>query len=124
MHAGEHSSAILLVDDDESIRKLVREYLERAGYSVITASDGALGLALFEQNRGKIALLLTDVAMPNMDGVDLADRVLELERTLPILFMSAAANADRGNGCIAKPFRGSELLARVTAALHCGPLSS
>src|SRR5690242_8536508 len=114
MHRGEQSRAILLVDDDDSVLKLVQEYLERAGYSVITAKDGALGLALFEQNRGKIALLLTDVTMPNMDGLELADRVLEVDGMLPVLFMSAVAHADRGNGCIAKPFRGSELLAKVT----------
>lgn len=119
MQPDEHPGAILVVDDDESIRRLVRAFLEAAGYTVIVAMDGVAGLACFEQNRTTIDLLLTDVVMPSMNGLDLADRVLEIDGQLPVLFMSAtAAHADRGYGCVEKPFRGSELLARVGAVLQ------
>jgi two-component system cell cycle sensor histidine kinase/response regulator CckA len=116
--------AILLVDDDPSIRKLVRKLLEDTGYTVIVATDGELGLACFLQNQTAIALVLTDVLMPRMDGRELADRILDLDRTLPVVFMSGTHSADRGYGCVPKPFRASDLLAKVSAALRCGPLSS
>jgi len=119
MQTDEPSGAILVVDDDDSIRKVVKAFLESAGYTVIVAMDGELGLAYFQRNRTAIALLLTDVAMPNMNGLDLADHVLELDGKLPVLFMSGNAdNADRGYGCLQKPFRGSELLAGVGAVLQ------
>jgi DNA-binding response OmpR family regulator len=123
MHCDEHPGAILLVDDDDCIRKSVKQCLERAGYTVIVASDGDMGLACFKQNQGKISLLLTDVVMPNMNGLDLADRVLELDGALPVLFMSSSVNADRGNGCLAKPFRRSELIAKVGFVMQRRPLA-
>ena len=119
MRSDDHTGAILVVDDDDSVRILVTTFLERAGYTVIGANDGAAGLDFFHQNRPAIALLLTDVAMPNMNGPDLADRVLELDGKLPVLFMSGTAgDADRGWGCVKKPFMGSELLSKVGAALQ------
>jgi DNA-binding response OmpR family regulator len=114
--------AILVVDDNDLVRNAVKLFLEGAGYTVIVADDAALGLAFFKQYRAGIALLLTDVVMPNMSGLDLADRVLELDGKLPVLFMSGSANhADRGYGCVAKPFRGSDLVARIGAALQSPP---
>jgi DNA-binding response OmpR family regulator len=119
MEADEQPGTILVVDDDASIRGVVKAFLEAAGYTVVIARDGELGLDCFKQNRATIALLLTDIVMPNMNGLDLADRVLELDGKLPVLFMSGTAgNADRGYGCVKKPFRGSELLARVVAVLQ------
>ena len=62
-------------------------------------------------------MLLT--AMPNMNGLDFADRVLDFDKRLPVLFMSGTANnADLGYGCVEDPFSGSELLARVGAVLQ------
>lgn len=118
MQPDEQPAAILVVDDHDSVRKVVKALLEAAGYTVIVATDGSVGLAFFKQYRTAIALLLTDVPMPNTNGLDRADRVLELDGNLPVLFMSGAANhADRGYGCGEKPFRGSELLARVGRAI-------
>jgi DNA-binding response OmpR family regulator len=111
--------AILVVDDDESIRNLVKSLLEAARFAVLTASNGAAALALFRAARQQIALVLTDVAMPGMNGVELADRVLAIDNHLPVLFMSGSDVVDRGYGCVAKPFRGAELIARVHAALDC-----
>ena len=95
MRPDDHPGAILVVDDDDFVRMLVKAFLERAGYTVLSATDGASGLDFFQQNRTAIALLLTDVAMPNMNGLDLADRVLELDRKLPVLFMSGTAGRCR-----------------------------
>ena len=114
----DHSSAILVVDDDDSVGELVKVYLERAGYAVIGATDGLEGLALFRQNRTAIGLVLTDVEMPKMTGLDLADRIQQLDSKVPVLFMSGSpVHADRGYGCVQKPFIHSELIGRVRAAL-------
>jgi CheY-like chemotaxis protein len=118
MGPDEQAGAILVVEDDAGVRGLVKAFLESAGYTVVTAVDGADGLTFFKRHQPAIALILTDVAMPNMNGLDLADRVLELNGTLPILFMSGSAHhADRGFGCIAKPFRRTDLLDRVGSIL-------
>lgn len=114
-----HRQTILVVDDQDDIRNVVRRLLESAGYTVIVADDGAIGLAAFRQNRTAIALVLTDVTMPNMNGLDLADRVLELDAKLPVLFMTGNDSyPDRGYGCVSKPFKGRELLDSVEAVLE------
>ena len=78
-------------------------------------------MAFFKQQQKQIALLLTDVLMPNMNGIDLADRTLEIDGMLPVIFMSGSACPDRGNGCLSKPFRVCELVARVGTVLAALP---
>ena len=110
---------ILVVDDNIEIRTFTKAFLEHAGYCVITAADGQDGLRSYEIHQPNIVLLLTDVCMPNMDGLELADRVLRLDSRLPVLFMSGdKCAADRGFGCLEKPFRPAELMERVSRALH------
>ena len=114
----EQTGAILVVDDDAGVLGVVRAFLEGAGYTVLTAANGAEGLTFFECHQAAIALVLTDVVMPIMNGLDLAARVLEINAKLPILFMSGSAHpADRGFGCITKPFRGIDLVDKVSAVL-------
>jgi CheY-like chemotaxis protein len=115
---------ILVVDDNLDIRGLAQAFLENAGYAVVTAADGQEGLRCYKTHRSNVALLLTDVRMPKMNGFELADRVLQLDSQLPVLFMSGDAwRADRGFGYITKPFNRVELVARVHHALdakaHC-----
>jgi CheY-like chemotaxis protein len=118
MELKKQSETILVVDDNLAIRALTKALLERAGYVVATAADGEGGLNFFRQHRSRIVLLLTDVSMPNMNGFDLADRVLELEPDLPVLFMSGSAwNASRGLGCVPKPFTAVELVSKVSKGL-------
>jgi CheY-like chemotaxis protein len=89
------------------------------GYFVVTAADGEEGLRYYQTHQASIALLLTDVTMPNMNGLELADRVLRLDSHLPVLFMSGdTCSADRGFGCVAKPFRPAELVERVSRVLN------
>jgi len=111
-------STILIVDDDHAIRRLVKDCLERAGYAVLAAADGLEAVAVFKQHRLNIALVITDVAMPNMNGLDLADSVFEMESRVPVLFMSGdAISTGRARGCLAKPFTSARLLDRVRHAL-------
>lgn len=111
-------STILVVDDNVYIRACAKVFLEHAGYSVATAADGEEGLRHYEMHRSSILLLLTDVMMPVMNGLELADRVLRIDAELPVLFMSGSAwCAYRGLECVAKPFRSSELVERVGRVL-------
>ena len=109
---------VLVVDDNIGVRSAVKETLEKSGYTVYTAADGEQGFTCFESHRSSIALLLTDITMPHMDGIELARRVVDCQSRLPILFMSGGAD-DRSNGfrVLCKPFTGDELLDAVRGAL-------
>jgi CheY-like chemotaxis protein len=111
-------ATILLVDDNEDVRILAKKLLEIAGYTVIAAADGEEGLHFYEQHRSKIALLLTDVAMPKINGFELADRVLGMDSQASVLFMSGDPGCEyRDLECLAKPFRPAELIETVTRVL-------
>ena len=119
---GTKLTTILVVDDDRTIRTLVRAFLEDAGYTVLVAADGVEGVSVFKQHQSDIALLITDVMMPNMNGFDLADCVLQIDSQLPVIFISGnIQGADRGHRCIAKPFTPAALVSRVQKALHTPP---
>ena len=82
------SEVILLVEDEEGVRDLAREYLEMSGYSVIAAADGHRALELAATHRGPIHLLMTDVVMPGIGGHELAERVNNLRPGIKVLYMS------------------------------------
>jgi CheY-like chemotaxis protein len=120
----EAADVILVVDDNAGVRALVRAVLEKAGYTIYTAADGSEGLACFECYKTRIGLLLTDVTMPRMNGLQLADRVRECRSSLPVLFMSGDAH-DLPNddyGLLRKPFKSDELIGRVADALARRPI--
>jgi DNA-binding NtrC family response regulator len=112
-HDGQRGT-ILVVDDNSDICRFARIFLERAGYDVVTAADGEEGLRFYQEHRSSIVLLLTDVRMPKVGGVELAARVLEMNSQLPVIFMSGDAwSAYRGLECIAKPFLPDALIEMV-----------
>jgi CheY-like chemotaxis protein len=110
---------ILVVDDDYAIRRFVKIVLENEGYDVLAADGAESAMKLYDQST--VALLLTDVVMPSIDGLELADRLLRREPQLRILFMSGSENASRGFGCVAKPFTGVGLIRRVGEVLESLP---
>jgi two-component system cell cycle sensor histidine kinase/response regulator CckA len=117
------TETVLLVDDEPVIRKLVREVLDRSGYRVLEAGEGGEALALLEEHGRAIDLLLTDVAMPGMNGAELGRAAAQLHPELRILYTSGFTNeaellldADEAN-FIAKPFSPQELVRKVRTLL-------
>jgi CheY-like chemotaxis protein len=79
---------ILFVDDEPEVRSIARLSLEPLGYSLIEAEDGAKALEIFEKRSAEISLVVTDVLMPNLDGLGLSARLHKLDPALPILLLS------------------------------------
>jgi DNA-binding response OmpR family regulator len=119
------SGTILVVEDYPDLRELFEEILSAAGYRVLVAADGAEAIAVAERHEGEIALLLTDIVMPNMLGTDLARELRLRHPDLRVLFMSGHSQAVIGSATplppgakpLQKPFMEAELLARVGEVL-------
>ncbi|HEX7480991.1 MAG TPA: PAS domain S-box protein [Polyangiales bacterium] len=119
-------ATVLIVDDEEGLRKVVRRTLERAGYHVLDAACGADALGLCRRHPGCIDLLLTDMVMPGMNGEELQ---LSFRRTRPeaaVLYMSGFPGgtisgrglAASGIEVLQKPFKPQALLAKVEEAVR------
>lgn len=114
---------ILIVDDEPKIVQLTRDYLERAGFSILTASDGKSAIAAARGE--KPDLILLDLGLPSMDGLDVT-RALRKESSVPIIMLTARAEeTDKLVGLelgaddyITKPFSPKEVVARVRAVLR------
>ncbi|HEU4571776.1 MAG TPA: response regulator, partial [Candidatus Limnocylindrales bacterium] len=120
------SASILVVEDDESNRALLRHVLGREGYEVVVAEDGPTGLAI--ARGGRTDLVLLDVGLPVMDGYEVT-RAIRADRrnaTLPILLLTGRTSTsdvvrglDAGaDDFITKPFAQTELVARIRTALR------
>jgi len=117
------AAPILVVDDDPKIVSLVKTYLEREGFRVITASDGQAALQAFGEFHP--GLIVLDIMLPELDGLALM-RILRERSSVPIVMLSARAQvADRVYGIhegaddyLAKPFSPAELVVRVKAVLR------
>jgi two-component system, cell cycle sensor histidine kinase and response regulator CckA len=113
------AETVLLVEDEEMVRKLARQVLEMYGYQVLEAANGGAALLICERHRGEIALLLTDVVMPEMSGRELTGRLLQLRPEMRVLYMSGYTDnaivhqgvLDEGTDFIQKPFS-PDILAR------------
>jgi PAS domain S-box-containing protein len=123
------SETVLLVEDEEEVRSVAREMLEREGYTVLEARQGAEALELAQRHPGPIHLLVTDVVMPLVGGRELVDRLGELRRETRVLYMSGHSEhlviAERSDGggvaFLQKPFRGEALARKVREVLDRSP---
>lgn len=118
--------SILVVDDELSIREIIKETLEAYGYQVRTAKDGVEALTLIEQNRRKYSLVLTDMMMPNMDGSSLIRTLERLTPDIKIIAVSGITDQDslerlkksRIEAFIPKPIQTDGLLKMLDSVLH------
>jgi two-component system cell cycle response regulator CpdR len=118
---------LLIVEDDASVRTLSARALERAGHDVATAADGAQGLALIRAALGGYDLVVSDIRMPEMDGIEMAKAAAAGFPAIRIMLMTGYADqrerAEELDGIILdvvqKPFSLAEIRARVEQALAC-----
>lgn len=111
---------LLVVEDDDIVRMLMVEVLDELGYSVIEAEDAAAALRVLEDPNQTLALMMTDVGLPDMRGEVLAGKARELRPLLPVLFASGYAdsiNVPEGMHLIGKPFSIDQLRDKVVAIL-------
>ena len=83
-----HGETILLVEDETSVREPAAEYLAQSGHKVLRAANGPEALALAQKHAGKIDLLLTDLVMPHMSGVELSEKIVSMHPETKVAFMS------------------------------------
>ena len=122
---------ILVVDDEASIRDIVTAVLQKHGYSVLSCSDGMEAITLFKVHPDEIALVVTDVDMPNLNGVGLAKTLLRIRPDIHLIIMSGLPRSDTTSSDVmmarelahvflAKPFHPEDLLGAVRSLLHPG----
>ncbi len=110
------SATVLVVDDQQIVRDVIRLALEHAGYTVIEAGSPSRALELARAD-AHIDLLVTDVVMPEMDAFELADRITSRLPGLRILYTSGYTDATAEGPFIQKPFTPAQLVAKVGAVL-------
>lgn len=116
---------ILIVDDEENILQITKATLEKFGYRTLTASDGTEAMATYAQRGDEIALVLTDMAMPFMDGAATIRALRKLNPTLPIIAASGLTTPEQSgeiqnnhvNAFLAKPYTAEKLLTTIAAVL-------
>ena len=126
------TETILLVEDEPNLRYLARQFLEKQGYKVIDAADGAVAMQIAVAHEGVIHLLLTDVIMPGMNGRELAQRISEIRPNVKVLYMSGYTEnvvghngtLDAGVRLLQKPFSLRSLKSRVREVLDAKPISA
>ncbi len=121
---------ILLVDDEPAVREMLQLVLERAGYRVIPADDGATGIAEFDRHRGEVALVITDMMLPDQIGTQVVKTLRRAQPELPVIAISGMMASGHFDEllylnpritCLTKPLTPAALLAAVRAGLQPAP---
>jgi CheY-like chemotaxis protein len=117
------SETILLVEDEEALRVATCEFLQLRGYTVLVAGDGAEAMRVCDQHTGSIDLILTDLVMPGIDGIEVAKAVSARYPDIHVLYMSgytdrAVELLDSGAMLLQKPFTLSVLASKLRAVLE------
>ncbi|GAX37472.1 hybrid sensor histidine kinase/response regulator [Nodularia sp. NIES-3585] len=113
---------ILVVDDEAAIREITKTSLENHNYRAITASDGIEAIALYVEHRDQIALVLTDMVMPSMDGITTIKTLQKINPNVKIIAVSGLATTDKVNAAhdvgvkafLAKPYTANKLLQTIS----------
>ena len=115
---------VLVVDDEQRMRKLIKDFLMQKGYEILEAADGEAALQVFEENQNKIKLILLDVMMPKLDGWSVLRQIRQNSK-IPIIMLTARGEEQDElfgfelgvDEYISKPFSPKILVARVEAIL-------
>ena len=119
------TETILLVEDEESVRQLVRDTLTAKGYQVLEAENGESGMAAAARYQGKIDLVITDVVMPGMGGREMVKRLIESRPGTKVLYLSGYTedaivndgSFEKGTAFLQKPFTLQSLSRKVREVL-------
>jgi CheY-like chemotaxis protein len=126
---GRHGAGtVLVVEDEEAVRTTVEKILIALGFSVVLAADGQEGVAKFAQDQVRFSLVLLDLTMPKLDGVQVYREIRRLNTTIPVLLMSghgeqqarAHFSGQNLSGFLQKPFDLLTLQRALTAAMAWG----
>jgi len=115
---------VLVVDDESRMRKLIKDFLMKKGYSVLEAADGEEALTIFSENESKISIILLDVMMPKLDGWSVLRQIRQTSKVPIVMLTARGEEQDELFGFelgvdeyISKPFSPKVLVARVEAIL-------
>jgi len=117
---------ILVAEDEDGVRSLTKEVLEKYGYTVLEASNGEEALKIAERHEGPLDLLLSDVVMPRMGGPELAQELLARRPAVKVLYMSGYTDhpmvrrgvVNAGVAFLQKPFTPTVLVSRIREILE------
>jgi len=120
------SGTVLIVDDEESVRKMSQKMMERMGFTVLTAGDGREGVDVFRREAERISLVLFDMSMPYLDGGEVLEEIRRIRGDVKAILSSgydeqSTARQFAGKdltGFVQKPYRYSELLGVVRRAME------
>jgi DNA-binding response OmpR family regulator len=117
-------SKVLLIEDEWQLGQIVKDSLEMRGFEMLYAADGKEGLRLYQEHQPDVVVL--DIMMPNMDGFTVTTEIRKLDKTTPIIFLTAKSQTTDvvkgfelgGNDYLKKPFSMDELIVRIKALLE------
>ena len=124
------TETILVAEDEDGVRSLTKEVLEKYGYTVLEASNGEEALKIAERHEGPLDLLLSDVVMPRMGGPELAQELLARRPAVKVLYMSGYTDhpmvrrgvVNAGVAFLQKPFTPTVLVSRIREILESRPV--
>jgi CheY-like chemotaxis protein len=120
------TETILVAEDEDGVRSLTREVLEKYGYTVLEAANGEEALKVAERHQGPLHLLLSDVVMPRMGGPELAQELVARRPDVKVLYMSGYTDhpmvrrgvVNAGVAFLQKPFTPTLLVSRIREVLE------
>jgi CheY-like chemotaxis protein len=126
------TETILFVEDEESVRELVRDYLGKSGYRVLEAPDGVQALEIAAAHRAPIHILVTDVVMPRLSGRELATRITAARPEIKVLYISGYTDdsifrhgvLEGGVAFLQKPFNLKDLAQKIRQVLDGEPAAT
>jgi PAS domain S-box-containing protein len=121
-----NNELILVVDDEDNIREITKSTLEKFGYRVIAALDGNNGVDVYMQHRDEIAAVITDIAMPNLDGPGMIRAIKNIDPTMKVIAMSGLMNPEQSakletlsvKSFLSKPFTAESLLTTLAEVIE------